>query len=42
MAISKTYLAVKQNFSIKISLKSTLDEESLIDYMPINNYFSYV
>jgi hypothetical protein len=34
MAMAKTYLAVKENFSIKISLRSTLDEESLVDYTP--------
>jgi hypothetical protein len=33
MAMAKTYLAGKQNFSIKTSLKSILGEESLVDYM---------
>jgi hypothetical protein len=31
--MTKTYITVKQNLSIKTLLKSILDEESLVDYM---------
>ena len=39
--MTKTYLTVKQNFSIKTSLRSTLDEESIVDYMPNSNLTKY-
>jgi hypothetical protein len=41
MTMAKTYLAVKQKFSTKPSLKSPLDEELLVDYMP-NQQFNQI
>jgi hypothetical protein len=41
MAMVKTYLAVKQKFSTKPSLRSPLDEELLVDYMP-NQQFNQI
>jgi hypothetical protein len=41
MAMAKAYLAAKQNFSRKTSLRNTLYEESLVNYMS-NQQFNQI